>query len=141
MGRMDKVVEAARKAGYIESDESPEVMALSKGGQGVKKGESFSLTASVNRWALLATDRGFHAIRLGQVGFGTVKEHALGVPYAELEADIQKRRFRARRKDADKFWFFDPVPFGSKFKDLIGHLESRGVQGLPEHPLRDDADG
>ena len=140
MGRMDKVADAAREAGFMEPDETPQVMGLSKGGQGVKRGERFSLTASVNRWALVATSHGFHAIRLGSVGFKSLKEHALSVPYEDLEADLQTRpmRFRARRRGADKFWFFDPVPYGSKFKDLMRHLESKGVQALPEHPLQDD---
>ena len=138
MGRIDGVAEGAREAGYLEADEAPQVLALAKSGQGVARGESFDLKAAVNRWALLATDRKLHAIRLGQLGFKSVKEEALAVPYEELEADFSWPRFRARRKGEDKFWFFDRVPYGSKFKNLQKFLDSRGIPPLPEHPLRDD---
>jgi hypothetical protein len=85
----------------------------------------------MNRFAILATDRKVHAFRLGQAGFKSVKEEVFAAPYEEMEAGIAENGyFELRHRGEKDMWFFTPIPFGAKFKELHTHVRGRGVPAM-----------
>lgn len=78
MSRLSSIEKGARRRGHLAADET--VQAVAVVGSGSVSGLPSGGTASLSRAALVATDRSLYVMKLGQIGFSSVKDLILERP-------------------------------------------------------------
>jgi hypothetical protein len=126
MGQAESLEKAAREKGYLEPDESIGEYTLAKSGLPVEKGLKGG-SAMFSRYALLATDRNLHALKLGQFGVKSIKERVLEIPIAEAWVRFSGNQMKVgRRGEKPARWVFTTAPYGSRAKQLVSYVDSHG---------------
>ncbi|MDX6632907.1 MAG: hypothetical protein QOG09_750 [Solirubrobacterales bacterium] len=123
MGRLARSVEkGARKKGFLEPDESVEAAALVGGGSDVFLPSGG--TAPGSRWVLAATARNLYTMKLGAIGFRSIKMVGLKIPLADLELTKNKNSFvRVGVRGDEKPSSFRILPFWNT-KKLVEYVNS-----------------
>jgi hypothetical protein len=127
MGRMEKMEKGAREAGVLPQDESVEQMTLAKWGlhsEAEFKGAA-ATAIKQNRCALLATPSKLYGVKLGQIGFSSIKEKLLELPIGEAQIERSHGRIEVGRKGEKPLWTFALMPYFSGATKLIAYVEAR----------------
>src|SRR3954447_5655020 len=122
MSRRSSVEKGARKKGHLEADEGVHEIAVVGSGNVVLP---TGFSAPFSRSVLVATDRNLYVMKLGQIGFGSIKDISLKIPIGEAQVKSTGASIGVGRRGEDPQATFRVIPMQSP-KKLVEYVTSRG---------------
>ena len=127
MGRWDKIEKASRKRGFVADDEVVQACGVSSGTTIQRPDGTYK--RDMQRHALIVTDANVHAIRMGQAGFGSLKETLFSLPRDQVTFRRDGNSLTFSSLDRTNVWTFAGPPLGNGFDNVEAAIADRRAPG------------
>lgn len=127
MGRWDKIEKASRKRGFVADDEVVQACGVSSGTTIQRPDGTYK--RDMQRHALIVTDANVHAIRMGQAGFGSLKETLFSLPRDQVTFRRDGNSLTFSSLDRTSVWTFAGPPLGNGFDNVEAAIADRRAPG------------